>query len=516
MRNLPLVLNRLKLSHINRVLNRLSLSYLWAMFFLYSVSVGLLVQFFILPILLPQYHMGNGLLDGGDWTVYHLRGVQFARDINELGWSAWELRPRGFGIIGFVSAVYAFTGIYEPFVLIPFFAMLHSIGTICIVGIICRFGVGKSFAVISALPFLMFPSSLLWVTQILKDGFAINGCLLILFGLIKFTDVPLSEKALDIIKGKLLPILYISIGLVLIRVIRPHFLTICIIFIALIFLLTIMSHLISAASKKIRFSSCMLILLTQIMFLTLAVSLESYQRLIINVDKVSDGHNNAQFLLSDDAINNANLKNSGNANLKNSGNANLKNSGMLVPQPTESLLSSIPQPHTLRDQDWINSLILPSAIDYQFRRIYAHRMYFLYIQADANTTVDVDYSLNSAQKMIGYIPRATQIAFLSPFPRSWFKKHPTSFANLTHAVLGIEMTLIYVCLIGVFVAGWFWIKKLELWIILAFSFYFALIQTYVFPNIGALVRYRYAALMILVAVGIAAFYHMKNRKSYIL
>ena len=45
---------------------------------------------------------------------------------------------------------------------------------------------------------------------------------------------------------------------------------------------------------------------------------------------------------------------------------------------------------------------------------------------------------------------------------------------------------------------------MELWLFIFYSFYFSLIPVYALPNYGSLVRYRYGAIMLLVAIGIAA------------
>ncbi len=162
---------------------------MWIIFFLYAVVISLLIQLLILPIILPQYHMGHGLLDGGDWTFYHSKAVEISYNINANGWSHWELRPRGFGLLGVISALYSFFGVYEPYVLIPFFSALHALGAISIVSLIEKMGVERAASMFSALPFLVFPSSLLWVTQILKDIFTINGALLILLGLVSIVSI---------------------------------------------------------------------------------------------------------------------------------------------------------------------------------------------------------------------------------------------------------------------------------------------------------------------------------------
>ena len=73
-----------------------------------------------------------------------------------------------------------------------------------------------------------------------------------------------------------------------------------------------------------------------------------------------------------------------------------------------------------------------------------------------------------------------------------------------HIIAGLEMLFIYICLIGFVYSIFIWKNKLEFWLFICFSFYFTLIPTYAIPNIGSLIRYRYGAIMLLVAIGISA------------
>ena len=165
-------------------LNNKKLSSIWGTFFVYSVLVSVAIQFIFLPFIFPQYHGGKGMLIGGDWGIYHLRAYVEYIKIIEYGWDAWQLKPQGWGITGFISAVYSFFGIPKPYILIPFFSAFHALGALIIVLLIERLEVKRSTAIFSAIPYLIFPSSLLWVSQILKDVFTLNASLMVLYGLV--------------------------------------------------------------------------------------------------------------------------------------------------------------------------------------------------------------------------------------------------------------------------------------------------------------------------------------------
>ena len=187
--------------------------------------------------------------------------------IREHGWSNWEIKPSGFGILGLMTAIYSFLGIYEPYVLIPFFSILHSVGAISIVLLIEKLGVNRATSILSTIPFLMFPSSLMWVTQILKDIFSINGSLLILLGLTGTLSIINKVN----IKFKLINLIWchslILIGFVLIWIVRPYFVSISLIFTFVIFTVINFYLIFYIFKKKINFVLFIFVLFLQIILL---------------------------------------------------------------------------------------------------------------------------------------------------------------------------------------------------------------------------------------------------------
>ena len=166
-------------------------------------------------------------------------------------------------------------------------------------------------------------------------------------------------------------------------------------------------------------------------------------------------------------------------------------------------------------KEWYPSTYLPFRIDNEFRKLYHRRSYFYTVQYSANSTFELGIDLNSFEKLVKYLPRAIQIGLFSPFPSSWFAEHPSHLSKLMHFVTGIEMLFIYICLVGFVISLFIWKKKIEFWMYVCFSFYFILIPIYAIPNIGALIRYRYGAIMLLVALGISAYlkFYISKKKT---
>jgi hypothetical protein len=84
-----------------------------------SLCTGLFIQLVLLPHILPSLDAGHGLLRGGDWIGFHEDANAMAQKIARQGWSAFELRPRGQAPVGITAAVYALTGIHEPWIMVP-------------------------------------------------------------------------------------------------------------------------------------------------------------------------------------------------------------------------------------------------------------------------------------------------------------------------------------------------------------------------------------------------------------
>ena len=72
----------------------------------------------------------------------------------------------------------------------------------------------------------------------------------------------------------------------------------------------------------------------------------------------------------------------------------------------------------------------------------------------------------------------------------------------------LEMLLIYPLVIGAIFALYIWRKKVEIWVMVSFAMYIALIYGYAIPNLGSMVRYRYSSIMIIAALGFSAIVYL--------
>ncbi len=169
-----------------------SLKTLWALAFGLVLVQGLLVQGVVLPYFFPQAHWGHGLAVGGDWILFHTEAQALAERIQREGWGAWALRPPPSfqPMSGITAFFYALTGIPEPYVLLPYNAFLHATAFVVLIRILELLAFPRTYALLGALPFLLFPSHLTWTAQIHRDGLYILGAFLLVYTLLLVLKAP--------------------------------------------------------------------------------------------------------------------------------------------------------------------------------------------------------------------------------------------------------------------------------------------------------------------------------------
>ena len=461
--------------------------------------------------------MGHGLLDGGDWTFYHSRAVDLSNKIKDHGWHYWQMKPQGFGLIGFISAIYSFIGIFKPYVLIPFFSLLHSLGATCIVLLIEKLDFNRGISFLSAIPFLIFPSSLLWVSQILKDIFTINGSLIILLALTWILNISNKDNFIFIFK-KLLGVYFTMLfGFIAIWLVRPYFVQISLIFVLLSFFTINLFLIFQIFKKNLSKLSMLFILLTQF-FLIISVNyLPELKNKNIDKSSILNHIPSPTFNSQGTESGNEHIVVKFLPDTKIEIKEELKTEELKTEElKTEELKTEDVQEQELNIiefKEWYPSTNLPTYIDSELKKLYYQRSYFYSIQHGANSTFDFGKDLNSLGELVKYVPRAIQVGFFSPFPSSWFAEHPSQLSKLMHIVTGMEMLFIYICLLGFTISLFLLKKKIEFWMFVCFSFYFTLIPIYALPNIGALIRYRYGAIMLLAAIGISMFLRLYIHKN---
>ena len=187
---------------------------LWLAFYIYSLTVGLLVQFVILPIIFPSAHWKDGHMVGGDWVQFHTEGVEIAKRVEQEGWSVWTLRHpiSGQAMSGIAGLFYALTGIHKPWVLLPFNAFLHASAGLILYILLRLLDISKKTAFIFTIPFIIFPTSLTWVSQIHKDGLYILGMYLTFLSLALAFSNEIKKNLISILAGVVGAFVFFTVG----------------------------------------------------------------------------------------------------------------------------------------------------------------------------------------------------------------------------------------------------------------------------------------------------------------
>jgi hypothetical protein len=442
----------------------------WVIAFVYSATVALLFQLVILPHVFPAWHWGDGLLAGGDWVHFHKEARYRATRIQSEGWRAFEFRPTENSPVGIASAIYALTW-PKPWTLIPLNAALHASGAALLFYLLRTFVADWRWAAIGTSPFLVYPSALIWVSQIHKDGFFIAGYLSLFAAW-----ASLAREAPGDREGRRLAwaVVLVAAGVTLIWVARPDHVVVS--QVATGVALTVLA--ITAAIRLRRGRSKQGWAAAAIALLLMAMVGSSWfapSRLarLDQRDLPPDPMVAATGAPIVDAW-----------------------SPPPVPDmaPPERGVGAIP---------WYRTEWLPLPVDRLAHRIALVRERYLVFFLDSRTNIDVDVGFYRATDLVRYLPRALQVALLAPFPTQWGQPGSLTWTTATRRLVAVEMLGVYAALLALLAVVWRWRRRATLWIVLLPCVTALIPYALIIPNLGALYRFRYGFLMVLVGLGVA-------------
>lgn len=195
--------------------SRLDENLLARIVFTWVIVTSVLVQFIILPFIIPERYAGHGLIEGGDWVGFYHIALDLADRVREYGWKEWELRPELQAPSGIAAAFFVVSGIDEPYVMLPLNATLFTMAVVELHRILRR-AVPSEYAWVGVIPLVVFPSSIPVFAQLHKDVFSILGIFLVLNSLWLYDLRINSNKAWFSI------VVRTFFGLGLIWIVRPY------------------------------------------------------------------------------------------------------------------------------------------------------------------------------------------------------------------------------------------------------------------------------------------------------
>ncbi len=426
---------------------------IWCFVFGYILAVGLFVQLILLPYWMPAWHWGSGLFVGLDGPSFHNIALELSRQIRLEGWGVWSIRPSG----QFVSAVaaIAYVLIYPaPWSVLPINAAMAATAALGLVAILDGFLKSRKLSLLASLPFVFFPSALLWNAQFHNENYAVPGTILILYGLAQAVSLPAPTRM-----SALRAFSALAVGAALLGLVREDALD-AMLLLSLIGLggLTVWRGIAWLRGGARFYDSASLLLA--------AAVLGGTTMLIQAIPPTTTPHAVAPWI-----------------DPESDGNV-------------------------ARDEDWqgrakwFKTSWLPDAVDERLKRLADRRFGAMSNRNRNGSGTDLEIQFSNAGDVLAYQPRAFQIAFFSPFPNAWFGRGNKITGGVARSASAFEMMIAYAALFGLPYFAWQNRRSPALWIILLVCTGMLLLLATATPNLGTLYRFRFPYYMPLVAMGI--------------
>jgi hypothetical protein len=434
--------------------------------FFYVLLLGIFVQFVFLPSSFGRrFYSDHGLLGGYDGLKFHYIAVESANEIRNVGWQAWEILPENQIVSGIASVLYTLF-LPEPWVMLPINALFQGAASVLLFSILHKLIKNTRTAFISVLPFIFFPSNLLWNTQMHNEVFVMPSLYLFLWGWISLSEIPPSIHWKKIV----LSTFAIFLGSLGLWLIRDYIMSIIFILSIVVALLVFIWNTVICIKNQQPFQSYLLSYLSIVAALYL-----SSPFFLSNIIQPSKKYS---------------LANSINSMYQSSDSYKQNNSSL----------------------EWTRTSILPRQIDSLFYKFGGLRGKLVDKWSGAGSEIDTQTDFHSAVDVIKYLPRAIEIAFLAPFPSDWFRSGQKSAGNLMIRINAIEMFLIYTSLIGLVGSSIRLKKSMTFYILCIFCVSLMIIYAYAIPNVGALVRFRYGYYLPFIGLGVGWWVENKGRR----
>lgn len=416
--------------------------YLWIFAFCFATVTSLLFQKFLLPML-PSIHAGSGLLMN-DAENFHKSAVLIADNVRAHGWSAWSIwsaQTSTGGNVAVLAALYAIFSV-DPALIIPVNAFLQASSALLLLLIgreLWPGRVGNISGLVAAVFFVVFPSSLSWYSQPLKDCYVITGMLLILYTWLKAMH-PLSVRG-----GVAALLAWMWLGTLLVAFVKLYYLRLLLVAAGLSACVVAFHFLWIKHPQRYRimffyFSAFVLIAAT-------------FQ--VIRPLAVDDGQGYAEWM------------------------------------PTAGA-------GTTQAWQWQDSPWLPDTLERYLETTAKTRAGMIEhnYRVGAGSIIDTARAPQSSSEMLMYLPRALQIALFAPFPDTWLQK--PSLIRL----ISVCETLLWYCIAPGLLLALYYRRTLALALTLIFAVFFMTVFSFVTPNVGTLYRYRYVYEFMLMVIAL--------------
>lgn len=420
---------------------------IFSFFVIYVFFAGFILQKYIIPS--TSWHAGNGLLASGDWLLFQQLAVEHVAQIKSNGWNIFDWRPGGQGPSGFAAAIYALTGVYEPWVLLPFHGVIYAFAALGLFEVIKDLSGNIKIGLMALIPLLLMPSLAMVWGQIHKDIWVISAVLLMMAYWTKlFINEPFAWWVGVIV------LIYVNACMVWMR---PYTLQIALVGQAL--LLTML------LGVKIKQKNYFVIFLGM---LSIVVTLYSW-----NFTKVTNDAGASTTTVAASA-------------------------------------TSVVNASATTCKAWTYTLPIKQ-LDNTLMSLACTRDGFNNYLPNAASNLDSNVEFNSAVDIFFYIPRALQISIFAPFPDMWFARGSSGASSVFRLVAAIETLVIYLGLLGICLAQILIISKKSkldhakntaIWGIIFFGVIWVVVYALTTGNVGGIYRMRFPIMLLWIGLGL--------------
>jgi hypothetical protein len=123
------------------------------------------------------------------------------------------------------------------------------------------------------------------------------------------------------------------------------------------------------------------------------------------------------------------------------------------------------------------------------------------LSPDSTSAIDRHVELRTFSDLILYLPRASAIGFLAPFPEAWFSAG-THVGSMGRLLSGAETFVIYLCELLALLGVWRERRSLAVWLLLVITAFGVVALGLIVSNVGTLYRFRYLFWILLIILGI--------------
>ena len=480
-------------------------------FLVYSFVVAIFIQAVALPLMFPSAHAGDGMLKVGDWISYNKWALESAEIIRTQGW-AQHLQQRKDQNIEYSVLTILYHWIHpKPWVALPLLVLFHSLSALVIFRLLLSISRNRTSAFVATLPYFLFPTSLVWVSQVHKDGAVFLGFFLYLLGWVWLFEGDWSrfqsQQARRIVRSTVV-ILVGSLILWRCRGYFGYFIHYAIGTLGLV-ILTVVLHLRNTPFRyRVMLLGYGLLIVVGLSKWLPGSGLDFVKPLPLVVDgvKVTKVGQLRKIAKKKAAVR---VAVAAPVAKTEEGPAEPVPARAPAPAPeAESAPKMAPAPAPVpvvaapvvepssmeeirleRPRVWLETEWLPEAWDRRFFAVSAVRWGYLLTKSKSN--IDDHDLFYSALDVVLYIPRAIVVGFLAPFPSMWMGDATSDASSKMRYLAGLEMAFAYLMLPFLFAALFLYRRCPQFWFLFLSCLATLVLLSSAVPNVGTLHRFRF-------------------------